>query len=97
MIQCEKLSKNFKVYRQRRNFQGLSGTLQSFFKRESYINPAVKDFDLNLDTHKMVGLLGPNGSGKTTLMKMFYRNHFLQAEVSVRGFGGNPRSEEKYF
>ena len=67
MIQCEKLSKDFKIYTKK---EGLKGTLKSFFKREFYINTAVKNFDLNLESHGLVGLLGPNGSGKTTLMKM---------------------------
>lgn len=30
---------------------------------------ALKNFDLNLELGKIVGLLGPNGSGKTTLIK----------------------------
>lgn len=68
MIECEKLSRDFKIYTKK---EGFSGTLQSFFKRTYYINPAVKDFDLKLDGQGLVGLLGPNGSGKTTLMKMF--------------------------
>ena len=68
MIKCDKLSKNFKIYTKK---EGLAGTLKSFIKREFYINPAVKNFNLLLDSHGLVGLLGPNGSGKTTLMKMF--------------------------
>lgn len=68
MIQCSKLSKDFKIYTKE---EGLKGTLKSFFKRDFYLNPAVKGFDLNLDSQGLIGLLGPNGSGKTTLMKMF--------------------------
>ena len=68
MIECKKLSRDFKIYTKK---AGLAGTLQAFFKRAYYINQAVKDFDLSLDSHGLVGLLGPNGSGKTTLMKMF--------------------------
>jgi len=67
MIECQKLSRDFKIYTKR---EGLSGTLQAFFKRSYYINSAVKDFDLYLPDPGLVGLLGPNGSGKTTLMKM---------------------------
>ena len=67
MIECKKLSRDFKIYTKK---EGLAGTLQSFFKRTYSINSAVKDFDLNLESHGLVGLLGPNGSGKTTLMKM---------------------------
>ena len=67
MIKCKDLSKNFKIYTKK---QGLKGTLQSFFKRDYYINQAVKNFNLDICSHGLVGLLGPNGSGKTTLMKM---------------------------
>lgn len=31
---------------------------------------ALNQVNLNLETGKIVGLLGPNGSGKTTLMKI---------------------------
>lgn len=67
IIECQKLSRDFKIYTKA---QGLKGTIQSFFKRQYYINPAVRDFDLRLENPGLVGLLGPNGSGKTTLMKM---------------------------
>lgn len=32
--------------------------------------PALKSVDLNLESGKIIGLLGPNGSGKTTLIKI---------------------------
>ncbi|MDE0092124.1 MAG: ATP-binding cassette domain-containing protein [Oligoflexia bacterium] len=67
MIECKKLSRDFKIFKKK---EGFKGTVQSFFKREYSINTAVKDFDLELGSHGLVGLLGPNGSGKTTLMKM---------------------------
>ena len=67
MIECEKLTRDFKIYTKA---EGLKGTVRSFFKRDYYINSAVKNFDLSLESHGLVGLLGPNGSGKTTLMKM---------------------------
>ena len=67
MIECKKLSRDFKIYNKKK---GLTGTVQSFFRRTYHINQAVKDFDLELESKGLVGLLGPNGSGKTTLMKM---------------------------
>ena len=67
LIDCEKLSRDFKIYTKK---EGLKGTLQSFFNRTYYINQAIKNFDLKIDSHGLVGLLGPNGSGKTTLMKI---------------------------
>ena len=67
MIECKKLSRDFKVFKKK---EGFKGTVRSFFKRDYYINSAVKDFDLEIGSPGLVGLLGPNGSGKTTLMKM---------------------------
>ena len=67
MIECRRLCRDFKVFRKK---EGFKGTLGSFFNRDYYINSAVKNFDLNIENHGLVGLLGPNGSGKTTLMKM---------------------------
>ena len=67
MIECKGLSRDFKVFKKS---EGFKGTLRSFFKRDYYINSAVKDFDLKAKSPGLVGLLGPNGSGKTTLMKM---------------------------
>ena len=31
---------------------------------------AVRDLDLNIESGRIIGLLGPNGSGKTTIIKM---------------------------
>ena len=66
-IECKSLCRDFKIYTKE---EGLKGSLNAFFKRKYYINSAVKNFDLHLDSPALVGLLGPNGSGKTTLMKM---------------------------
>ena len=67
MIECKRLSKDFKVFKKN---EGFKGTVRSFFKRDYYINSAVKNFDLEIGEPGLIGLLGPNGSGKTTLMKM---------------------------
>ena len=67
MIECKNLSRDFKVFKKN---EGFKGTIRSFFKRDYYINTAVKDFNLEIREPGLVGLLGPNGSGKTTLMKM---------------------------
>ena len=67
MIECRQLSRDFKIFKKA---EGFKGTVRSFFKRDYYINSAVKNFDLEIGEPGLVGLLGPNGSGKTTLMKM---------------------------
>lgn len=67
MIECRRLSRDFKVFKKS---EGFKGTIRSFFKRDYYINAAVKNFNLEIREPGLVGLLGPNGSGKTTLMKM---------------------------
>ena len=61
MIQCSKLSKDFKIYTKKRGFKG---TLASFVKREYRIKPAVKDSDLNLDSPGPIDL-GPNRKNRT--------------------------------
>ena len=93
MIQCKKLSRDFKIYTKK---EGLAGTLQSFFKREFYINSAVKDFDLNLDSQNLVGLLGPNGSGKTTLMKML-SGIITPSRGTVKVLGETPSHRKNIF
>ena len=34
---------------------------------------ALNNLNINIDTGKIIGLLGPNGSGKTTLIKTIMR------------------------
>ncbi|MFN7975798.1 MAG: ATP-binding cassette domain-containing protein [Acidobacteriota bacterium] len=67
VIECRQLGKNFRTYLKA---PGLAGTLRSFVKRDFRDNPAVSNFDLDLEPGELVGLLGPNGAGKTTLIKM---------------------------
>jgi ABC-2 type transport system ATP-binding protein len=67
VIECEKLTKNFRTYLKK---PGLIGSLRSFVRRESRLSTAVNQFDLALERGELVGLLGPNGAGKTTLIKM---------------------------
>ena len=86
MITCENLCRNFKIYTRE---PGLKAVVRSFFKRSYTINPAVKNFNLNVEGPELIGLLGPNGSGKTTLMKMF-TGIIVPSSGSLRILGENP-------
>lgn len=60
---------------------------------------ALKDFSLELNEGKVVGILGPNGSGKTTLMKMI--NGYLKptsgtVEVLGKEIGAETKKHVSY-
>ena len=93
MLKCQSLCKDFKVYKKE---PGLKASLKSFFKRPYYIKEAVKNFSLSLDSHGLVGLLGPNGSGKTTLMKLF-TGIIVPSGGSVTALGETPSKRKNSF
>lgn len=61
---------------------------------KSYKNntPVLNNFNLNLQSGKIVGLLGPNGCGKSTLIKLI--SGILTPDSGEIYVCGNPRSEE---
>jgi len=93
VIQCDKLCRDFKIYSKDPH---LKGTLKSFFNRKFFIKSAVKNFDLNIESPGLVGLLGPNGSGKTTLMKMM-TGIIVPSEGSLRVLGEKPSDRKNSF
>ena len=54
---------------------------------------ALRDFDLEIPEHAVVGLVGPNGAGKTTLLHLV-AGLIAASEGSVTVFGGSPGSSE---
>lgn len=54
--------------------------------------PAVVNIDLNIESDKIIGLLGPNGSGKTTFMKL--AAGLLTPTMGKISILGNPVGEE---
>lgn len=50
--------------------------------------PALDNFNVSIESGKIIGLLGPNGSGKSTFIKMC--NGILQPSSGEILIGGNP-------
>lgn len=67
MIKIENL---FYSYNSFEKDSGFLGSLKDFFKRREIKKSAIEDFNLEIETGEIVGILGPNGSGKTTLIKL---------------------------
>ena len=92
-IECDKLSRDFKIWTKQ---EGLKGTLKSFVKRDYYVKTAVKNFNLQIKSHGLVGLLGPNGSGKTTLIKML-TGLIVPSRGTLRTLGFIPNQRKSVF
>lgn len=67
MIKIENL---YFTYNSFEKDSGFLGSLKDFFKRREIKKSAIEDFNLEVETGEIVGILGPNGSGKTTLIKL---------------------------
>ncbi|HEU5315426.1 MAG TPA: ATP-binding cassette domain-containing protein [Chloroflexota bacterium] len=49
---------------------GLTGSLQSLFRRRTLTRTAVDGVTFSIQAGEVVGFIGPNGAGKTTTLKM---------------------------
>ncbi len=67
IIQIEKLTKSYRVYKKR---EGLWESLRSLWHREYQTVEAVRSIDLTVEKGEFVAFLGPNGAGKTTTLKL---------------------------
>ena len=65
MIKIENL---YFTYNSFEKDSGFLGSLKDFFKRREIKKSAIEDFNLEIETGEIVGILGPNGSGKTTFL-----------------------------
>jgi ABC-2 type transport system ATP-binding protein len=67
MIEVQNLEKHYTVAEKE---PGLSGSLKSFFKRQTKLVKAVNNVSFTIESGEMVGFLGANGAGKTTTLKI---------------------------
>lgn len=67
MIEVNNLTKEFKI---NKKYEGLIGTVKSFFSREYTIKKAVDNLSFHVDRGEMLGYIGLNGAGKSTTIKM---------------------------
>ncbi len=67
IIQVEKLSKQFKVFK---HHHGAWGALRNLFTRQYTVVQAVDEISFEIGRGEIVGYIGPNGAGKSTTIKM---------------------------
>jgi ABC-2 type transport system ATP-binding protein len=67
VIETKDLTREYKTYQKP---EGLKNSLQGIFKREYNSKIALNKTNLQIESGKIVGLVGANGAGKTTLLKM---------------------------
>lgn len=93
MIKVENLTKEFKVHTKK---PGFKGSVSSLFNRDYTTKEALKNFNLEIDSGEIIGLIGSNGAGKTTLTKILSGIiHPTSGKVSVLGF--NPWKKDNEY
>lgn len=67
VIETKDLSREYKTYQKP---EGLRNSLRGILKREYTSKVALDKTNLQIESGKIIGLVGANGAGKTTLLKM---------------------------
>ena len=67
LIKVRDLSKEFRTFKRR---EGVWGSIQNLFIRDSIIVRAVDRVSFEVERGEMIGYIGPNGAGKSTSIKM---------------------------
>lgn len=93
MIQVEKLTKNYRVFKRA---PGLRAALRGLWRRDYEDKRAVSDLSFRIAPGERVGFLGPNGAGKTTTLKILSGLlHPTSGRVEVAGY--SPQQRETGF
>lgn len=66
-IETKDLGRVYKTYSKK---EGLLNSLKGFYSRQYVEKVALKNANIQIESGKIVGLVGSNGAGKTTLLKM---------------------------
>lgn len=84
VIEADKLTKIYRVYRKR---EGLFASVKGLFSRDFKEVHAVEEVSFRIEQGEMVAFLGPNGAGKTTTLKLLSGLIFpTSGEATVLGF-----------
>ncbi len=67
IIRTENLSRIYQTYKKP---EGVMNSLKGFWQRQYIEKAALKNVNLEIESGKIIGLIGANGAGKTTLLKI---------------------------
>ncbi len=83
-IQVENLKRVYKTYSKK---EGVIESIKGLWSREYIEKVALQNINLNIESGKIVGLIGANGAGKTTLLKILSGLIYpSEGKVSVLGY-----------
>lgn len=83
-IQVENLKRVYKTYSKK---EGIVESIKGLWNREYIEKVALQNITLNIESGKIVGLIGANGAGKTTLLKILSGLIYpSEGKVSVLGY-----------
>lgn len=92
VIETKDLSRVYQTYQKP---EGILNSLKSFFNRKYTSKIAVEKTTLQIESGKIIGLVGANGAGKTTLLKMLSGLVAPSSgEASVLGYNPSERKNE---
>lgn len=92
-IETKNLSRVYETYKKQ---EGLANSIKGFFRRETIAKVALQPCSLQIESGKIIGLVGSNGAGKTTLLKLL-SGLIYPSQGEARILGHNPWDREEAF